>query len=547
MLRNLYIKNFVLISELNLEFDNNFNVFTGETGAGKSIFIDALGILVGGRFSSGMIRKDAEKTIIEGFFDTDERIRRSLRDNGFDDDELVITREFFRDGRSISRVNHRTVTASFIKELLSDKIDIHCQRDNQYLLNNRYHLQLLDNYCQNDALEKEVSDKYHVYTDRFKEYEDLKNNDFSDAQIEMISYQLNEITKMKLKVGEDDEIERQLKTIARKEKITNLVDNTREMFTADDGILTRLYEFSRQQSMFEDFGEIKNNVDSIVNAYYRISEDYDSIISYFDNDDISVEDIDALNSRLYDLQRIKRKYNLDIPGLLELKKNLEEQLDKVANREAVLGKLQAEYEKKLSDYLLSAKNLSIVRKDKATALEKAVVEQLKDLNLENARFKVSFREKAPSANGIDNVEFMISMNKGQDLRPLVNVASGGEMSRLMLGLKTVFSELQGTRLIIFDEIDTGVSGYVAFNMGVKMKEISKRCQVFTVTHLASVASLADNHYHIEKTQSDTTTTDVVRLDREKRIRELAVLSSSAVTETSLAAAEELYEKARKVK
>jgi len=547
MLRNLYIKNFVLISELNLEFDNNFNVFTGETGAGKSIFIDALGILVGGRFSSGMIRKDAEKTIIEGFFDTDERIRRSLRDNGFDDDELVITREFFRDGRSISRVNHRTVTASFIKELLSDKIDIHCQRDNQYLLNNRYHLQLLDNFCQNDVLEKEVSDKYHVYTDRFKEYEDLKNNDFSDAQIEMISYQLNEITKMKLKVGEDDEIERQLKTIARKEKITNLVENTREMFTADDGILTRLYEFSRQQSMFEDFGEIKNNVDSIVNAYYRISDDYDSIISYFDNDDISVEDIDALNSRLYDLQRIKRKYNLDIPGLLELKKNLEEQLDKVANREAVLGKLQAEYEKKLSDYLLSAKNLSIVRKDKATALEKAVVEQLKDLNLENARFKVSFREKAPSANGIDNVEFMISMNKGQDLLPLVNVASGGEMSRLMLGLKTVFSELQGTRMIIFDEIDTGVSGYVAFNMGVKMKEISKRCQVFTVTHLASVASLADNHYHIEKTQSDTTTTDVVRLDRENRIRELAVLSSSAVTETSLAAAEELYEKARKVK
>jgi len=547
MLRNLYIKNFVLISELNLEFDNNFNVFTGETGAGKSIFIDALGILVGGRFSSGMIRKDAEKTIIEGFFDTDERIRRSLRDNGFDDDELVITREFFRDGRSISRVNHRTVTASFIKELLSDKIDIHCQRDNQYLLNNRYHLQLLDNFCQNDVLEKEVSDKYHVYTDRFKEYEDLKNNDFSDAQIEMISYQLNEITKMKLKVGEDDEIERQLKTIARKEKITNLVENTREMFTADDGILTRLYEFSRQQSMFEDFGEIKNNVDSIVNAYYRISDDYDSIISYFDNDDISVEDIDALNSRLYDLQRIKRKYNLDIPGLLELKKNLEEQLDKVANREAVLGKLQAEYEKKLSDYLLSAKNLSIVRKDKATALEKAVVEQLKDLNLENARFKVTFREKAPSANGIDNVEFMISMNKGQDLLPLVNVASGGEMSRLMLGLKTVFSELQGTRMIIFDEIDTGVSGYVAFNMGVKMKEISKRCQVFTVTHLASVASLADNHYHIEKTQSDTTTTDVVRLDRENRIRELAVLSSSAVTETSLAAAEELYEKARKVK
>ncbi|MBQ1521570.1 MAG: DNA repair protein RecN, partial [Erysipelotrichaceae bacterium] len=482
MLRNLYIKNFVLISELNLEFDDNFNVFTGETGAGKSIFIDALSVLVGGRFSSGMIRKDADKTIIEGFFDADEQIRALLSENGFDDDELVITREFFRDGRSISRVNHRTVTASFIRELLEDKIDIHCQRDNQYLLNNRYHLHLLDNYCQDEVIAKEVAEKYRVYTDRLKEYDDLKNNDFSDAQIEMISYQLNEITKMKLKIGEDAEIEQQLKTIARKEKITNLVDNTREMFTADDGILTKLYEFSRQQSMFEDFDEIKNNVDSIVNAYYRISDDYDSIISYFDNDDISVEDIDSLNSRLYDLQRIKRKYNLDIAGLLELKKNLEDQLEKVANRDAVLGKLKEEYEKKLSDYLSSAAKLSSIRKGKAVDLEKAVVEQLKDLNLENARFKVSFREKAPSANGTDNVEFMISMNKGQDLRPLVNVASGGEMSRLMLGLKTVFSELQGTRLIIFDEIDTGVSGYVAFNMGVKMKEISKRCQVFTVTH-----------------------------------------------------------------
>ena len=547
MLRNLYIKNFVLISELNLEFDDNFNVFTGDTGAGKSIFIDAFSVLVGGRFSSGMIRKDADKTIIEGFFDADEQIRALLSENGFDDDELVITREFFRDGRSISRVNHRTVTASFIRELLEDKIDIHCQRDNQYLLNNRYHLHLLDNYCQDEVIAKEVAEKYRVYTDRLKEYDDLKNNDFSDAQIEMISYQLNEITKMKLKIGEDAEIEQQLKTIARKEKITNLVDNTREMFTADDGILTKLYEFSRQQSMFEDFGEIKNNVDSIVNAYYRISDDYDSIISYFDNDDISVEDIDSLNSRLYDLQRIKRKYNLDIAGLLELKKNLEDQLEKVANRDAVLGKLKEEYEKKLSDYLSSAAKLSSIRKGKAVDLEKAVVEQLKDLNLENARFKVSFREKAPSANGTDNVEFMISMNKGQDLRPLVNVASGGEMSRLMLGLKTVFSELQGTRLIIFDEIDTGVSGYVAFNMGVKMKEISKRCQVFTVTHLASVASLADNHYHIEKTQSDTTTTDVIRLDKESRIKELAILSSSAVTETSLAAAEELYEKAREVK
>ena len=199
------------------------------------------------------------------------------------------------------------------------------------------------------------------------------------------------------------------------------------------------------------------------------------------------------------------------------------------------------------DYLKSANKLSQMRKSASATLEKQVVDQLKDLNLENAVFKVGFTNGKETAKGNDDIEFMISMNKGQPLRPLAQVASGGEMSRLMLGLKTVFSSLQGTRLIIFDEIDTGVSGYVAFNMGVKMREISHRAQVFAVTHLAAVASLADYHFRIEKTQNDTTTTDVVELDNESRIRELAVLSSASVSDASLAAARELLQKASMVK
>ena len=546
MLSNLFIRNFVLIKELNLDFDNNFSVFTGETGAGKSIFIDALSVLIGGRFNSGMIRKGSDKAIIEGTFEPDENILNKLHENGFDDDELIITRELFADGRGTARINHRSVTAGFIRELLTDKIDIHCQRDNQYLLNNRYHMDLLDKYCNDAELKKQTADLYKEYRNLVKKYDDLKNNEYSDAQLEMIQFQLNELNKIKLKVGEDEEIEEQLKLYARKEKITNLVEKTREMFTSDDGILTKLYEFTREQDSFSSFKDISENVNNIVNAYYSINDDYENIIDYFDSDEVSVEDIDSLNSRLYELQRIKRKYNLDIQGLINLKAELEEQLESASNREEVLAEIKAEIDAALKKYMTVAEKLSKLRKGKAVSLEKAIVNELKDLNLENAMFRVGFNSKDPSKDGIDEIEFLVSMNKGQDLKPLASVASGGEMSRLMLGLKTVFSELQGVELIIFDEIDTGVSGRVAFNMGVKMKEISQRCQVFTVTHLASVAAIADNHYHIEKTQTETTTTDVVKLNRDERIRELAILSSADVTEASLKAAEELYERARKV-
>ena len=547
MLRNLYISNFVLIEELNLDFTDGFSVFTGETGAGKSIFIDAINILIGGRFNTSMIRKDSDRTIIEGTFDADEEISVRLRELGLDDDALIITREFYSNGRTVNRINRRSVTAAVIRDMLADKIDIHCQRDSQYLLNSRYHMALLDSYCQDNDLLNETGEKYREYNRLQKEYEVLLNNEFNGAQLEVIEYQLNELNKLKLKAGEDEEIEQQLKLYQAKEKIRSLVENTRDMFTADDGILTKLYDFTRQQDSFSDFERISENVSNIVNAYYAINDDYDSIISYFDNDDISVEDIDALNSRLYDLQRAKRKYSLDLNGLISMKKELENKLDSYSNREAILKDLLKKCENAHDEYLKTAHKLSQKRQQASTTLEKQVVDQLKDLNLENAVFKVGFSEGKETAKGNDDIEFMISMNKGQPLRPLAQVASGGEMSRLMLGLKTVFSSLQGTRLIIFDEIDTGVSGYVAFNMGVKMKEISHRAQVFAVTHLAAVASLADYHFRIEKTQNDTTTTDVVELDNEGRIRELAILSSASVSDVSLAAARELLQKASMVK
>ena len=545
MLRTLYIQNFVLIKQLQLDFDSGMSVFTGETGAGKSIFIDAIGILIGGRFNTSMIRNGAVKCIIEGSFDVDEETAAKLEEMGLDSEDLIITREFTDSGKTVNRINGRSVTAASIRDILNEKIDIHCQRDSQYLLNSRYHLNLLDQYCGNKQLLKEVSSAYSEYRKLQSEYDRLESSDYSAARLEITEYQLKELNSLKLKAGEDEEIEEQLKKAQAREKTAALVENTREMFTSDDGILTRLYEFTRNTDGFGPFGEISGNIENIVNAYYSISDDYESIIGYFDSDDLSVEDIDALNSRLYELQRAKRKYNLDIDGLLALKKQLEEKLDSYSNREFTLKEAMKKADEAYKIYLSKASAISKIRQDKAVELELKVVEQLEDLNLENAVFKTSFSKGKDTASGNDDVEFLISMNKGMRLQPLADAASGGETSRLMLGLKTVFSSLQGTRLIIFDEIDSGVSGYVAFNMGLKMKEISRRCQVFAVTHLAPVAAFADHHFHIEKTQSDTTVTDVVELDHDGRIHELAVLSSAAVTSSSLAAADELYQKAGK--
>ena len=450
MLTSLYIKNFILIDQLNLSFNDGFSVFTGETGAGKSIFIDAIGILCGDRLTASMVKNGSDKAVIEGTFEVDERLAALLREAGYDDDTLIVTREITREGKSITRVNQRSATVGFVRSCLSPFIDIHCQRDSQYLLNDKHHLGLLDRYSQDEKELNELNRLYKEYRTKKDRYDDLTNNEFSEVQLEMLRYQLKEISSLEPKPGEIEAIEETLKIARQKEKLQNTVEEIRELFAGDDGILSGLYSFNRLADRLNDFAPISENVSNIINSYYAINEDYETMMDYLQKDNYSLEDIDALNSRLYDLQRIRRKYNLSIEGLLARKQEIQQQLKEAENRDDILRELKKETDKAFEEYRKWAVKVSEIRRQKSLLLEKDILAQLKDLNLEKARFKVTFSESKPSSLGIDTVSFLISMNPGQPLKPLQDVASGGELSRLMLGLKTVFARLNGTRLIIFD-------------------------------------------------------------------------------------------------
>ena len=545
MIESLHIKNFILIEELNIEFKDGFSAFIGETGAGKSIFIDAIGILLGSRLTTAMIRKDCERTLIEGSFTVDERIRGILEEAGFDSDQLIVSRSLSADGKSAIRINQQLTTVGFVRDLFAPCIDIHSQNDNQYLLNEKYHLQLLDEYCGSEELLKQTSELYRSYHQLEKREKELEATSFNESQIEMIRYQIDEIERLEIsELDEDEVIEGKLKMAAEKEKVMKSIEEIRDLFS-NDGILDKLYAFNRLSSSLASLEVISPNIQKINDAYYEISDNYETMMDALGSNDIDENEINRLNERLFQLQKAKRKYNTTLKGLQEYRQQLNHQIEEYDNRDFILSQLRKQKDEAYLAYQKAAEQLSQLRRQKAVSLQADIERQLNDLSLPKARFMVEFNEGKPSAKGSDEVRFTISMNSGQNLQPLAKVASGGEVSRLMLGLKVIFARLQGSRCIIFDEIDTGVSGYVALNIGLKMHQLARDIQVFAITHLPSVAACSDNHYLISKKQSEQSTqTTVELLDEPGFIEQLAILSSSAVSETSLKAAEELLENAR---
>jgi len=543
MLENLYIKDFILIDELNIDINKGFSVFTGETGAGKSIFIDAISILTGDRLTTSQIRTNCQKAIIEGIFSVTDELKYKLEEAGYDSDTLIVTREINLDGKSVTRINQRNTTVSFLKECFQDYIDIHCQHDNQYLLNEKYHLSLLDSYCKNDEDLNLLKNKYDSYKALNDEFNKLKDSDFNEDQLDLLKFQANEIESLNIHIGEDDEIDEIIKNYSQIEKIKVISNRLRDLI--EDKVLSNLYDATKELDQIRSQSKLEKNINSLCDSYYSIQDDYESIIDYLDSINDESIDIDSLNQRLYDIQRLKRKHNTNIEGLLNKISEMKQQIDNYSNREFVLNELEKKIAQSLDEYTTIASLISNNRKNIAKKLEIEVMNQLKDLNLEKAIFNVKFEEIKPSLKGIDQVSFYVTMNPGQPLQPLSKTASGGELSRLMLGLKTIFARLAKTSLVIFDEIDTGVSGLVAFNMGIKMHKISKDMQVFSVTHLAAVAAHGDSHYKIIKKQgNDSTHTEIKQLNNEERIEELALLSSSSISDNSLAAAKELFDKAQ---
>jgi DNA repair protein RecN (Recombination protein N) len=544
MLKSLYIKNYAIIDKLELNFDDGFSVFTGETGAGKSIIVGALSYLIKGKADLSVIRNGSDKAIIEGIFSVDDDMKDVLNEADIDfDDEIIVRRVISRDNHNSIRVNDTNVTLSFLSNLFGEHIDIHSQKDSQYLLNKKNHLRLLDKYVDDPDIISEYKKAYSAYNQARKEYDELANNTYNQSELEFYRFDLKELQDAGLDPNEEEELANKEKRYKSAEKYLTTLNNAVELFDGTDGIDEKISVLLKSLNLDDPI--VSNAKEKIQDLYYSLNDEMDQLkklLNDFNDEDI---DIDRIEERLYTYSKLKRKHSLDTAGLIKKRDELKEKIAFFEDRDFVLAE-----KKKIVDDLYAkayalAEELSRKRKERALDLEKKIMDECEELMLPNVNFHIDITEVSLNSNGKDDVEFFVAMNKGDQPKPLKNVASGGEISRLMLSLKAVFTALSDTSLVIFDEIDTGVSGKVALSIGQKIAQIARNTQVLCITHLAAVAACAKKHYYIFKQDdAQTSQTSVRLLDHDDIIKELAIISTSETSASALEAAEELYNTAQ---
>ena len=544
MLKSLYIKNYAIIEELELSFSNGFTVFTGETGAGKSIIVGALSYLIKGKADPSVIRRGADKAIIEGIFSIEDYMKEALDEADIDyDDELIIRRVISADNHNSIKINQCSVTLAFLTSLFEEHIDIHSQKDSQYLLNKKNHLTLLDRYVKQEDLFDQYRTSYREYKKADSQYKELLNNTYSERELEFYRFDLNELEEAKLDLEEEDDLLNKEKRYKSAEKYITTLNSAIEIFDGDAGIKEQLSTLIRGLNLDD---EVVNDVkDKIENIYYDLNDQTDrlkQILSSFGDEDLNIEYIEE---RLYTYSKLKRKHATDTQGLLDKLNELKEKIAFFDDREYVLAEKKKELDKLYQKALAMAKKIHEIRAEKAKALQEEVVRHANDLVLPNTVFEIVLNPVDLNSNGIDDVEFYVAMNKGEVPKPLKNAASGGEISRLMLALKAVFNAYSATSLAIFDEIDTGVSGKVALAIGQKIADIAKSTQVLCITHLAAVAACAKEHFYIYKNdEAGYTNTSVKQLNQDEIINELAMISTSENSKAALDAARQLYKTAQ---
>lgn len=538
MLEHLYIQNFILIDQLELDFPVGFSAITGETGAGKSIFLDALSLLQGQKASSSMVSKD--KAIIEGSFSLkgNSPVSSFLKENGFDvEDSFTVTREILSSGKSTARVNRRIVPLSFLHTLLENQLDIHGQKDSAYLLQKMNHIYLLDKYGHFYHQKEEIKEAYENYKKVLEEKENFLNTQLKEEELDFYQFQLHELEEAHLKKGEEEEL-KDLEKQAKEAK-KSAQDYLSLFAYYDAEVSDSLYQTIK---MTDRLKGVEENLTKIHEAYENLVDGLESIRDQLNPDFLNEDEINQVEERLFLIQRLKRKYGPRLEDVIHYQQDLSKKLAHYGEQEFYLKKINEKIAISFEIYSKKAQELSKKRQLAAKSLEKEVLQQLKDLELPAAQFKVLFRSIEGNLSGIDDVEFFVSMNRGEKLAPLTKVASGGELSRFMLALKVIFTKLQGIQTIVFDEIDTGVSGHVATAIGEKMALLAKDCQVFSVTHLAQVASLANHQFLVSKSVDHThTQTKVHLLSQEERASELAYLFSGNRSEKAIEAAKELLE------
>lgn len=541
MIEQLSVKDYVLFKSCIIDFKNGMSVITGETGAGKSLLIDAIGYLSGDRIKSNVIRNGKDKAILSMVLTSNEKVNAILEENGFEvDDQVIISRTVLNNNKSTVRINQQITTLSFVRKIVNLLVDIHSQMDTYRLMDTSVQMELLDSYAKTMGLKASVNEAYVKYSNVLHELETLKNEEFSDAELEFLTAQLDEIENANVQENELDALNDQIHDATSWYKNSEDLSSCLYEIDKENGALDSLYTLYKQASKSPILNDYEESFKNLYYSLQSVDEELKHMRDTHSNDSL---DLDSLQSRQYLIKKLYRKYGGSYTSLMESKKSITDKIDRIIHRQDVFDKLEKEKEESFTLYMKLANALSLKRKEVFSQLESKVMEHCKDLMLENARFMISCMEKKPSNNGIDNIEFLVSMNPGQDFSSLSASASGGELSRLMLALKVVFQASNGIETIIFDEIDTGVSGKVALAMGAKMKALSKNYQVLCITHLASVAVYANTHYLVnKKTSASETITSVQELDQDKTIQELAVMTSGEASQKAKESMQDLWVK-----
>lgn len=541
MIEQLSVKDYVLFKSCIIDFTDGMSVITGETGAGKSLLIDAIGYLSGNRIKSNVIRNGKDKAVLSMVLTANDRVNAILEENGFEvDDQVIISRTILNNNKSTVRINQQITTLSFVRKIVNLLVDIHSQMDTYRLMDTSVQMELLDSYAKTMDLKASVKEAYVKYSNVLNELETLKNEEFSDAELEFLTTQLDEIENANIQEDELDALNDQIHEATSWYKNSEDLSSCLYEIDKENGALDSLYTLYKQASKSPILNDYEESFKNLYYSLQGVDEELKHMRDTHSNDSL---DLDSLQSRQYLIKKLYRKYGGSYTSLMESKKSITDKIDRIIHRQDVFDKLEKEKEESFTAYMKLANALSLKRKEVFSQLESKVMEHCKDLMLENARFMISCMEKKPSSNGIDDIEFLVSMNPGQDFSSLSASASGGELSRLMLALKVVFQASNGIETIIFDEIDTGVSGKVALAMGAKMKALSKNYQVLCITHLASVAVYANTHYLVNKKASASETiTSVQELDQDKTIQELAIMTSGEASQKAKESMQDLWVK-----
>ena len=456
------------------------------------------------------------------------------------DDQVIISRTILNNNKSTVRINQQITTLSFVRKIVNSLVDVHSQMDTYRLMDTKLQMELLDSYAKVEDLKSSVKEAYFSYSNVLNELETLKNEEFSDSELEFLTAQLDEIENANIQEDELEMLNEQIHEASNWFK--NKEDLSMCLYEMDkeNGALDSLYTLYKQASKSSILNAYEETFKNLYYSLQSVDEELKHIRDTHSNDAL---DLDSLQNRQKKKKKLYRKYGGSYMSLMESKKNIMDKIDRIIHRQDVFDKLEKEKEESFAAYMKLANELSVKRKDVFSLLESKVMEHCKDLMLENARFKISCTEKKPSSNGIDEIEFLVSMNPGQDFSSLSVSASGGELSRLMLALKVVFQASNGIETIIFDEIDTGVSGKVALAMGAKMKALSNKYQVLSITHLASVAVMANTHYLVSKKSTfNETITRVQKLDHDQTIQELAIMTSGEASVKAKESMQDLWVK-----